>query len=299
MTVSENSTPSFKIARTNASTLFAKPRYLPLADDLMGMIGLTLVIVLLVVAVAAPWITPYDPIAMDMKARLAGPSWSHFLGTDQLGRDTFSRMVLGSRVALQVAVPSISLALVFGSLLGMAAGFGPDWLDAVISFFFDLLGSFPTVMLALSLVALFGPSLATVLVVVILTSTPVYGRVARTQTRSIRDQDHIVAEQAMGASLLRIFIRHIAPNIAGPLFVLAAMDVPAVIALEAGLSFLGMGVKPPAPSWGALLKDGYSLIRSTPWLIIAGCIPIVLATLSFTFLGEALRDATDPRTKRN
>ncbi|HEY0276581.1 MAG TPA: ABC transporter permease [Paenirhodobacter sp.] len=270
-----------------------------LVSDPMGAIGLAIVVLVVLAAVFAPMIAPYDPLAMDMKARLASPSALHLLGTDQMGRDTFSRMIMGTRVALQVAIPSTLAALMIGTTLGMIAGFGPRWLDAAISFLFDLLRSYPTVMLALALVALFGPSLATVLVVVILTSIPIYGRVARTQTMAIRGEDYIIAEQAMGAGLPRILFRHIGPNIIGPLVVLASMDIPAVIALEAGLSFLGMGVKPPAPSWGALLKDGYSLIRSTPWLVIAGAIPIVITTLGYTFLGEALRDATDPRAHRN
>ncbi|HEY0185804.1 MAG TPA: ABC transporter permease [Rhodopila sp.] len=263
----------------------------------MGVMGALLVVLTCATAAFAPLIATHDPLAIDVMARFQPPGVPHLLGTDQLGRDTFSRMVMGSRVALQVALPSVLISLVLGMVLGMIAGYGPRWLDTAISFCFDLLRSFPTVMLALSMVALFGPSLNTVLAVVVVTSIPIYGRVARTQTLALRSAEFITAEQGMGAGLWRIIAVHVAPNIMGPLLVLASMDIPSVIALEAGLSFLGMGVQPPAPSWGALLKDGYAMIRSTPWLVIAGAIPIIVTTLGFTFLGEALRDLTDPRRR--
>ncbi|PSJ63197.1 ABC transporter permease [Pseudaminobacter soli (ex Li et al. 2025)] len=266
--------------------------------DPLGLLGLVIVIALVGSAIFAPSLAPFNPTAIDMKARLSGPTASHWLGTDQLGRDTFSRMILGGRVALQVALPSIAAALGLGLLLGMVAGYGPRWLDNAIMLLFDTLRSFPTVMLALSFVALVGPSLGTVMLVVIVTSAPIYGRIARTQTMTLKSSEFITAEEAMGARMPRILLIHILPNILGTLVVLASMDIPAVIALEAGLSFLGMGVKPPTPSWGSLLKDGYALIRSTPWLIIAGALPIVMTTLGFTFLGEALRDVADPKLRR-
>ena len=249
-------------------------------------------------AIFAEWIVPHDPTALNIPARLSPPSAENWLGADQLGRDIFSRMVMGGRVALSVALPAVGAAVVIGVTLGMLAGFGPRWLDALIMLLLDCLRSFPTVMFALAVVALVGPGLTTVMAVVVATSIPTYGRVARTQTLSLRSAEFIAAERTMGASTPRILIMHIFPNIAGVSAVLAAMDIPTVIALEAGLSFLGLGVKPPTPSWGSLLKDGYGLIRNTPWPIIAGGVPIILATLGFTFLGEALRDITDPRLRR-
>ncbi|NVK15040.1 MAG: ABC transporter permease, partial [Rhodobacteraceae bacterium] len=177
-------------------------------------------------------------------------------------------------------------------------GYGPKWLDNLLMLFFDTIRSFPTVMFALAVVALVGPSLQTVVFVVMATSIPTYGRVARTQTLTLRNSEFILAERSMGASMKRILGVHMLPNIVGVLAVLAAMDIPTVIALEAGLSFLGLGVKPPTPSWGALLKDGYSLIRQTPWLVVGGGLPIILATLGFTFLGESLRDVVDPKLRK-
>lgn len=268
-----------------------------LVRDPLGLTGLVIVVLILASAIFAPWIAPYDPIALNVPDRLQGPSAAHLMGTDQLGRDTFSRVIWGGRVALQVALPTIGGAIFFGLLLGMIAGYGPRWLDNLIVLLFDTIRSFPTVMFALAVVALVGPSLNTVIVVIMVTSIPTYGRVVRTLTQSLKEAEFITAEKSLGASTARIMAVHLLPNVLGPLAVLAAMDIPTVVGLEAGLSFLGMGVKPPTPSWGSLLNDGYNLIRNTPWLIIAGGIPLILTTIGFTFLGEALRDVVDPKLR--
>ncbi|MCE8514371.1 ABC transporter permease [Ruegeria pomeroyi] len=268
-----------------------------LVRDPLGLTGLVIVLLILASALFAPWIAPYDPIALNVPDRLQGPGSAHLLGTDQLGRDTFSRVIWGGRVALQVALPTIGGAILIGLLLGMIAGYGPKWIDNLIVLLFDTVRSFPTVMFALAVVALVGPSLNTVIVVIMVTSVPTYGRVVRTLTQSLKEAEFITAEKSLGASTPRIMTVHILPNVLGPLAVLAAMDIPTVVGLEAGLSFLGMGVKPPTPSWGSLLNDGYNLIRNTPWLIIAGGIPLILTTIGFTFLGEALRDVVDPKLR--
>lgn len=265
----------------------------------LGLFGLILVMLIVISALLASVIAPYDPVALNIPERLQSPSASHLLGTDQLGRDLFSRVLYGSQIALTVALISIGVALSIGVLLGMIAGFGPRWLDNIIMMFFDTIRSFPTVMFALATVTLVGPSLTTVIAVIIVTSIPSYGRVVRTQTLTIKSNEFILAERAMGVSTIRILRVHILPNVIGPLIILASMDIPTVIALEAGLSFLGMGVKPPTPSWGSILNDGYTLIRNTPWPIIAGSIPLVLITLGFTFLGESLRDLIDPKLRKN
>ncbi len=270
-----------------------------ICGDPLGLVGLFLVALMVLSAVLASVIAPYDPIALNIIDRLQGPSFKHLLGTDQLGRDLFSRVLFGGQVALKIALISISIALCIGVVLGMIAGFGPRWLDNIIMLLFDTIRSFPTVMFALATVALVGPSLSTVVVIIVITSIPTYGRVVRTQTLSIKSNEYIQAELAMGASTFRILSMHLLPNVVGPLFILASMDIPTVIALEAGLSFLGMGVKPPTPSWGSILNDGYNLIRNTPWPIIAGSIPLVLVTLGFTFLGESLRDLIDPKLRKS
>jgi peptide/nickel transport system permease protein len=164
--------------------------------------------------------------------------------------------------------------------------------------FFDTVRSFPTIVMALAVVALTGPSLGMVMVIVIITSIPGYGRLARTSTLALRNADFITAEQSLGAGPVRVLAGHILPNVIGPLLILAAMDVPVVVTIEAGLSFLGLGVLPPTPSWGSILNEGYMVIRDTPWPVVAGGIPLVLTTLGFTFLGEALRDVFDPRLRK-
>jgi peptide/nickel transport system permease protein len=265
----------------------------------LGFFGLILVVIVVGSAIFADWIVPYDPIAINIRERLQGPSAKHLMGTDQLGRDVFSRIVMGSRIALKVALVSITLALSCGMVLGLIAGYGPGWLDKIIILIFDTIRSFPTIMFALAIVTLVGPSLETVILVVVITTIPVYGRIVRTQTQSIKNNEFILAERAMGASIIRILSLHMLPNIIGPLLIIASMDLPGVVTIEAGLSFLGVGVRPPTPSWGSVLNDGYSFIRNTPWLIVSGGIPLIITTLGFTFLGEALRDILDPKLRKD
>ena len=246
----------------------ARPERFPglrrLLGDPQGLAGLILVALFLTSALFAHWLAPYDPNALDVRARLGGPSLAHLAGTDQLGRDTFSRVLYGGRVALQVAFWSISVSLIVGILLGMLAGYGPRWLDSALLLLFDTLRSFPTIMFALAAVTLAGPSLEMVILILIVTSVPVYGRIVRTQTLSLKATEFILAERALGAGAARILSVHVLPNLIGPLLILASMDVPVVVTVEAGLSFLGLGVRPPTPSWGNILSDGYAFIRSDP-----------------------------------
>ncbi|MER9643194.1 ABC transporter permease [Mesorhizobium sp. M0239] len=265
----------------------------------LGMFGAVLVIIIAVTAIFAPLIVTHDPIRIMVGPRLAAPSLDFLLGTDQLGRDTFSRTIMGGRIPLLVAFASLGSSLAVGLVLGLIAGFGPRWLDNLLLLFFDTIRSFPSIIFALAMIALLGPSLASVILVISITSMPIYARVVRTQTEALRNSEYIAAERSMGAGTTRILAVHVLPNVLGPLLILVSMDVPAVIAVEAGLSFLGMGVRPPTPDWGTILNDGYSYIGQTPWLVIAGGIPIVLATLGFTFLGEALRDIFDPKLRKD
>ena len=269
-----------------------------LRRDPLGMLGLAIVLGTGCLAVFAPWFTHYDPNEVDVYSRLLPPSAEHWLGTDQLGRDIYSRLLYGGRVAMKVSIVAISIAMAIGIALGMLAGYGPRWLDRLLMVSFDTVRSFPTIMFAMAIVALVGPSLNTVIGIIIIASIPVYARVVRTQTLALRERDFIVAERAMGASTGRILLRHVMPNIVAPLFILASMDVPVVVGMEAGLSFLGLGVSPPTASWGSILNDGYSYIRNSPWPIVAGGIPLILVTLGFTFFGESLRDILDPRLRQ-
>ena len=264
----------------------------------MGMFGFILVSLFFIAAIFGPMLATHDPLALDIPNRLSGPTLEHWAGTDQLGRDTFSRVLYGGRVALQVAAIGVSISLILGLGLGMLAGYGPRWLDNILLLLFDSIRSFPTIVLALAAVALLGPSLHLVLAIVIVTSIPSYARLARTSTMALKNTDFVLAEKSLGAGTVRTLIRHIMPNVIGPLLILAAMDVPVVVTIEAGLSFLGLGVQPPMASWGTVLNEGYLIIRLTPWPIVAGGIPLVLTTLGFTFLGEALRDIFDPRLRK-
>ncbi len=264
----------------------------------LGAFGFFLVVIVIFSAVGADWLAPYEANKIDIRAKLQPPSGEHWLGTDQLGRDIFSRVLVGGQIALKVSLISIGVALLIGLFLGLVAGFGPRWLDNLLMLFFDSVRSFPTVMFALAVVTLFGPSLTTVMIVVIVTQIPIYGRMVRSQTLALRNAEFILAERAIGAGFIRIITMHMLPNVVGPLLILASMDIPFVITIEAGLSFLGMGVRPPTPSWGTILNDGYSYIYNTAWPVIAGGLPIIITTLGFTFLGESLRDIFDPKLRR-
>lgn len=268
---------------------------LALVSTPLGFIGTVLVVAIVLTALFAPHVAPYPATAINVKARLADPSWSHLLGTDQLGRDLFSRVIIGTRTAMSVALTSLAIALAAALPLGLLAGYGPRWLDALLILVFDSLSSLPMIMLGLAMVVLLGAGLGTVILVIVIYCVPSYARLIRTQTLSLKSRDFIRAEEAMNASLPRILFVHLLPNVIGSLLILACLDLSTIITLEAGLSFLGLGVKPQIPSWGNILSDGFAVIRNTPVPVIAGGLPLILATIGFTFFGEALRDALDPK----
>ena len=261
----------------------------------LGIIGGLIVLAFVLMAVFAPWLAPHDPLKIDVMHKFSGPSLEHWAGTDQLGRDLLSRIIYGARTALGVAITATGIAGILGILLGLVAGYGPRWLDSLLILCFDAITSLPMIMFALAVITVLGPSTKTLILVIILVSIPGYARFIRAQTLSLVRSDFIMAEQAMNASHARIILLHLLPNVAGQLLVVLSMDIPVVIMLEAGLSYLSLGVKPPTPSWGNILYDGYVSLRQSPGMVIIAGIPLILATLGFTFLGEALRDALDPR----
>ena len=263
----------------------------------LGALGFSLVLLVVFSAVFADILTQFDPTKISPRDRFLGASGLQLFGTDQLGRDLFSRMLHGGRIALYVALVSTAISLVLGITLGLIAGYGPRWLDNFLILVFDSVKSFPTVMLALAFVTITGPSLTAVVIVVILVNTPGYARICRTNVLALKFSEFVTSAQSMGASNTRILTVHILPNIIGPLIILASMDIPVVIAIESGMSFLGLGVRPPTPSWGSILNDGFTNIRQSPWISIAGGLPIIITTLGFTFLGETIRDVFDPRLK--
>ena len=268
-----------------------------LVSDPLGAVGLALIVFTVAAAILAGF-APFEPTKLNPAIRFSDPSTLHWLGTDNLGRDLFSRVLFGARIALTISIGATALSLMAGLVLGIVAGFGPRWLDSLLLLVMDAMISVPTVMLALMLITYTGPSLWAVVLVVVLANGPGYARIARTQVLALRNAEFIEAERALGAGFFRIVTFHILPNILGPLLILSAMDIPIVVGIEAGLSFLGMGVRPPTPSWGTILFDGFSYIRNSVWMVVAGGLPIVITALGFTFLGEALRDTFDPKLAR-
>lgn len=261
-----------------------------------GLIGLALVGSIAFAAIFAGWISPYDPNALHILARFSPPSRQFLLGADQLGRDLLSRHLHGARVAMLVALTTVALALAAGTALGVVSAYGARWVETMILVAFDAVSSFPSVILALAAVAVLGPSLVTIVFVIAITLTPNFGRVARAQVASLRHAPHVEAEIILGASAARVLAFHIVPNILAPLIVLASLDIPVVIAIEAGLSFLGLGIRPPLASWGVLLQDGYQNLSQSAVPVLVSSGALALATLGFTLFGEAFRDAVDPRS---
>jgi peptide/nickel transport system permease protein len=266
-----------------------------IGSHLGGAVGLVIVAVVVLSAVFAPLVATHDPDALDVLNRFSGPTAQHWLGTDHLGRDLYSRLVHGASVAMAVALTAISTALIAGTLLGILAASLPARSERLILILFDVVSSFPSLVLALAAVAVFGPSTMLVVIIVAVTLIPHFGRVARAQVLTVRNAPYIEAERLLGASSWRIVFSHILPNIAGPLVVLASIDIPVVITIEAGLSFIGLGVRPPLASWGTLIYDGYAYLSDSKLPVVIASSALGLATLGFTLFGEALRDAVDPR----
>jgi peptide/nickel transport system permease protein len=240
-----------------------------LSRDPLGLLGLILVLLVVFCAIFGPWIAPDDPFKIHVAERFQAPSLVHLFGTDSLGRDVLSRVIAGSRIAISVGASSILIAMVMGLILGLTAGYGPRWLDNLLLLLFDSVYSFPTVILGLTVMTLLGASVATLMFVVVVIQTPAYARLIRTATLAAKNTEYVLAIRSLGTSPVRILVVHILPNIIGPLFIIASMDIPSVIALEAGLTYLGMGIPPPAPSWGRILQEGFTAIREAPWIVIA------------------------------
>ena len=272
---------------------------IPLLGDIvrkpLGALGLIIVAGFLFMVIFAPYIAPYEYTDQDIPNRLEGPSRQYLLGTDQLGRDLLSRLVYGSRIALGVAIPSVAIALAGGILLGLISGYLGGIVDDVVVVFIDSINAFPAVILALAVMALLGPALINEILVIGLAWIPAYARVTRAQVLSVKQNVYIEAERSLGASTWRTILFHVMPNVIAPVLILAAMDLPVVITFEAGLSFLGLGVRPPTPSWGSILSDGFNYVRQSPWPITWAGLTLIITTLGFTLFGEALRDVLDPR----
>jgi peptide/nickel transport system permease protein len=253
------------------------------------------VAVVLVVALGADLVAPYDPNQRQAAGVLVAPSPAHPLGTDQLARDVLSRLIYGTRTSVQAGVVSVGFALLAGVGMGLLAGYYGGWTDDLLMLVADALWSFPTLVLALAIAASLGPGLTNAMLAIGIVFTPVFMRLVRGQTLSVRERDFIAAARAIGAHPGRIMLRHIWPNVTAPIIVQASLLVASAIVVEAALSFLGLGIEPPAPSWGSMLKGGYQYMQQALWLSIAPGVAIFVTVLAFNLLGDGLRRALDPR----
>jgi len=260
-----------------------------------AMFGLAVVVAFIALAVFAGWIAPQDPIATSWGAIRKAPSAEHWFGTDEIGRDVLSRVVWGTRASMLAGVVSVSISLLLGVPIGLAAGFLGGWIDAAISRVIDAFLACPFLILAIALAAFLGPSLSNAMIAIGISATPIFARLTRGAVIHVKVEDYIEAARALGASPLRQALRHVLPNIAAPLIVQATLAIAAAVIAEASLSFLGLGQQPPAPSWGSMLNTAKNYVDSAPWMAIWPGLSIFLLVLAFNLLGDGLRDALDPR----
>jgi peptide/nickel transport system permease protein len=260
-----------------------------------AMVGLVLVVFFVALAVFAPWISPYDPLATSWSAVRKAPSMAHWFGTDDIGRDVLARVIWGARASLLAGVVSVCIALSVGVPLGLAAGYLGGWMDMLISRCTDAMLACPFLILAIALAAFLGPSLTNAMIAIGIAATPVFIRITRAQVLSIKVEDYVEAARAVGNPPLRIALRHIFPNVVPPIIVQATLAIAAAVIAEASLSFLGLGQQPPAPSWGSMLNVAKNFVENAPWMAIWPGVSIFLLVLSFNLLGDGLRDALDPR----
>lgn len=257
-----------------------------------GFLGL-----LVLAALLGPALAPYDENATDIPNRLDAPSWAHPFGTDELGRDVLSRVLLGCRVSLQVGLIAVGISLVAGVLVGLLAGYYRGRVDDVLMRLMDMLFAFPAILLAIAILAVLGPGLSNAMIAIGIVYTPIFARVTRASVLSVREEVYVRASRSVGAGDLRILRQHVLPNVAAPIIVQASLSLAFAILSEAALSFLGLGVQPPAPSWGRMLFDGRDFVDLAWWMGFFPGLAIFLTVLSFNAVGDALRDALDPQRR--
>lgn len=296
--------PDLAVARTEAptrqhDTLFrlAVRRFL---RHRLAIVGLVILAIMIVLAVLAPWIAPYDPTKLDLRALKQPPSLAHPFGTDTVGYDVFSRFVWGARTSLIVGFGAVAVSVTIGTTLGVLSGYYGGWIDAVISRVIEVLLSLPALLLVAIFVSVIGPSLQSVIIVIALLTWPQIARLVRGQYLVLRESEFITAARVIGAGDRKIMFRHLLPNVLGPLTVAATFYMAMAILLEASLSFLGLGVKPPAPSWGNMvsLATNPNVLQNMPWVWVPAALAIALVVLAINFVGDGLRDAVDPRGLR-
>jgi peptide/nickel transport system permease protein len=263
----------------------------------LAMSGLVLVAGMFVVALASPWLAPYDPNYIDLKEVLLPPGPGHLLGTDTLGRDVLSRIIFGARVSLLVGFVAVGIATLIGVLVGALAGYYGGWVDQLLMRLVDLMLCFPTLFLILAVIAVLGPSIWNIMVVIGLTGWMGVARLVRAEFLSLKEREFVVAARALGASDVRLMLKHLLPNALTPVMVSATLGVAGAILVESALSFLGLGVQPPTPSWGNILTMGKDNIEIAWWLSFFPGLAILVTVMSYNLLGEGIREAIDPRLK--
>ena len=260
-----------------------------------AMVGLTVVLGFIVLALGAAWIAPQDPIATDWGAIRKAPSAAHWFGTDEIGRDVFARVIWGTQASLLAGVVSVSISLLLGVPIGLVAGFLGGWVDGLISRITDAFLACPFLILAIAMAAFLGPSLSNAMIAIGISATPIFVRLTSAQVLNVKVEDYIEAARALGNPPWRVAVRHVLPNAVSPLVVQATLAIASAIIAEASLSFLGLGQQPPAPSWGSMLNTAKNYVDNAPWMAIWPGVSIFLLVLAFNLLGDGLRDALDPR----
>jgi peptide/nickel transport system permease protein len=287
-TVVEELTPQ----RSEAKRVFRR-----LLKNRRAVVGGILLLIIILMAIFAPFVAPYDPVKQNIRNRLQGPSREHILGTDQFGRDTFSRVVYGARISLRVGFSAILIAVVVGCLLGLVAGYYGGMLDNIIMRIMDVLMALPGFLLALAIVAALGPGMQNVILAIGISYIPSFARLMRSSVLTVRELDYVSAAEALGSSDARILFRHILPNSLNPIIVMVTLSLAGAILSAAGLSFLGMGAQPPTPEWGSMISSSRPFIRVSHWCVTIPGLAIFTTVLCLNLVGDGLRDALDPRMK--
>jgi len=290
----------FKRSRQSArtSSLF-RDTMRQLRKNRLAILGIILISAFLFMAAFANFIAPYDPIAQDWKSVQKPPSKTHLLGTDELGRDLLSRIIYGARISVTIGVVSVSIGLLFGTTIGLVAGYFGGFWDSVLMRLMDIMLAIPYILLAIAIVAILGPGLWNAMIAIGVVTIPQFARIVRAAVLEVKSKDYVEAAKALGAGNLRIILRHIFINSLSPLIVQSTLTLASAILEAAGLGFLGLGAQPPMPEWGVMLSDGRRLLLVSPWIVTFPGIAIMLSVLGYNMLGDGLRDALDPRMRKS
>jgi peptide/nickel transport system permease protein len=268
-----------------------------LVQNRLAMAALVVLAVLVLVALLGERVAPHSPTAISVTDRLQGPSLTHPFGTDDLGRDVFSRVIVATRVSLQVGFIAVGISLTAGVLIGLVAGFYGKLIDAVLMRTMDMIFAFPAILLAIAILAVLGPGITNAMIAIGIVYTPIFARVTRGSVLSVREEVYVRAARSLGAADTRLIGRHVLPNVLGPVIVQTSISLAFAILSEAALSFLGLGVQAPDPAWGRMLAEGRGFIQAAPWIGVFPGLAIVVTVMAFNFLGDGLRDALDPKQK--